>query len=164
MFSNCSEAENLGLITSPILRPSLHHLCPLTARYSYVTHWRSWCHHVFHCTFIHRVTDLLLMPCAVSGCDMPTAHHRSFKHSLSVLFPFIPYLPKKEEEDYCVPLECFHVLQMRHKCFEVLLMESEGTHNTCQLASREDGFTYAQASVFEVLFYNLATRGCLLHL
>ncbi len=92
------------------------------------------------------------MPCAVSGCDMPTAHHRSFIHYLSVLFPFIPYLPKKEEEDYCVPLECFHVLQMRHKCFEVLLMESEGTHNTCQLASREDGFTYAQASVLKCCF------------
>lgn len=42
-------------------------------------------------------------------------------------------------------------------------MESKGTHNTCQLASREDGFTRAQASVFEVLFYNLATRGCMLH-
>jgi len=42
-------------------------------------------------------------------------------------------------------------------------MESKGTHNTCQLASREDSFTCVRASVFEVLFYNLATRGCLLH-
>lgn len=86
MFSNYSKAENLGLITSPIPRPSLHHLCPLTARYSYVTHWISWHHHIFHCTFIHRVTDLLLMPCALSGCDMPTAHHRSFIHYLPIGF------------------------------------------------------------------------------
>ncbi len=71
-----------------------------------------------------------------------------YTFSQSVLFPFILYLPAEEEEDSCVPLECFHILQMRHKFFEVLLMESEGTHNTCQLASREDGCRYAQASVF----------------
>lgn len=101
------------------------------------------------------------MPCAISGCDMPTAHHRSFIDHLPIRF--VSFLPTEKEEDSCVPLECFHILQMRHECFEVLLMESKGTRNTCQLASREDGFTCVQASAFEVLFHNLATRGCMLH-
>ncbi len=162
MFSNCSKAENLGLIASPIPRPSLHHLCPLTARYSYVI---SWHHHIFYCTFIHRVTDLLLMPWAFSGCDMPTAHHRSFIHCLPIGFiSFHPLSSCRGRRGLLCSTRVLPYSPDATQFFEVLLMESEGTHNTCQLASQEDGCTYAQASVFDVLFYNLATRGCLLHL